>query len=176
MVQQPAIHFDVSQTIGERQFHELCNGPLQYDSIKPFHQEILDALAPSIHYQTQRFGYPESMYYWDWANSLIDGFLRQRTQTYLDAFDKSPLFKPYILSNTDDFVCYPNPSNNEAFIKLVNERSRPFEIVISDALGRVYYHQNHYFAPLENLEIGTMLNPGFYIIKVGTKYQRFLKK
>lgn len=159
-----------------RRLHELCNGPLQYDSIKPFHQEILDALAPSIHYQTQRFGYPESMHYWDWANSLIDGFLRQRTQTYLDAFDKSPLFKPYILSNTDDFVCYPNPSNNEAFIKLVNERSRPFEIVISDALGRVYYHQNHYFAPLENLEIGTMLNPGFYIIKVGTKHQRFLKK
>lgn len=156
---------------------ELCNGPLQYDSIAPFHKAMMQVLAPSIDNQRQRFGYPPSMDYWLWANRLIDDFLKQRTGTYLEAFYESPLFKPFDSpTSTDDFICFPNPSDDAVYIKMIDERSRPLEITVSDALGRIYYHENHYFAPCETLEVGSQLNPGLYIIRVGTTYQRFLKK
>lgn len=160
-----------------QRLYELCNGPLQYDSIAPYHQAIKQKLAPSISDQTQRFGYPETMDYWNWGNYLIDNFLKQRTATYLNEFEQLAMFKPTsYIDNTDDFVCFPNPTYDAIYIQLLNGRSRPLEITVSDALGKIYIHENHYFVPSETLQLGSSLNPGLYIIKVGTSYHRFLKK
>lgn len=158
-----------------QRLHELCNGPLQYDSIAPYHQAMMQALAPSIDDQGHRFGHPSSIDYWLYANYLIDDFLKQRTATYLDEFAQLNMFKPSQAADTDDFICFPNPTNDVVYIQLLNGRSRPLEITVSDALGRVYAHENHYFVPSETLQIGSSLNPGLYIVKIGSCYHRFLK-
>lgn len=157
--------------------HALCESLLTYEQIVPYLNYVVEALRPEIENHRQRFGYPESVSSWEWSNTIVDDFLKQRPDSFLSIIDNNPIFKvSNHPTNTDDFACYPNPSDNEVYIKMLDEKSRPLDITISDVLGRVYYHENHYFAPNEILEIGSRLNPGLYIIKVGTSYHRFLKK
>lgn len=157
--------------------HYLCDSLLQYEQTAPYLNDITEKLQPEIERHTYRFGYPDSLFAWSNGNILIDGFLKRRTENYLNAIDHLPYLKPSDHpSNTTDFICYPNPTDNAAYIQMLDEKSRPFDITISDVLGRIYLQENHYFGPSERLEFGSKLRPGLYIIKVGEKHQRFLKQ
>ena len=159
-----------------QRLNELCCGPLQYDSIAPLFQEIRNILRPEIPNMTQRFGYPESMDYWNWTNSLINRFLQQRTNAFLVSFENFiPAQIHHFQSETDQFICYPNPTCDEINVTMLDGRSRLTNILVYDLNGTVRLCEEKYLAPCSAFALGKSLRPGVYVIKIGPHTKTFVK-
>ena len=156
--------------------NELCNSILRYDSVAPYLDDVVDAMRFEIPNQTARFGYPESIGYWDWSVSLVRDFIRARVDAYLEAYDSFELFKSHDYSqHTDDFIVYPNPVGNVVSIMMLDGRSRVTDIVLCDMLGRVYLNDKAYISACEPLVLPIDLRPGVYVLRIGAKSHKIIR-
>ena len=160
----------------ESRVDALCNGVLQYDSLAPFLNGIEQDLRAEVPRQIDRFGYPESMDYWTWGVYLVRSFLEDRIGAYQQACeDFEPLKLHQYQSNTDDFVIYPNPVEDEVHIKMLDGRSRTTGFVLCDVSGRVIVGGTCYLPACQEIVLNLDLRAGIYVVKIGPYAHRFVK-
>ena len=154
----------------------LCNSVLLFDNLNPILSGLEQALQAEIPSQIDRFGYPESYEYWQWGCYLTRDFLRERVSAYQAACDDFELLKPHqYQSNTNDFVIYPNPTDNEVHIRMLDGRSRTTGFVLCDVTGRVILGGKSYLPAYQEIVLGSELRSGVYLVRIGSKVHRFVK-
>ena len=147
---------------------ELCSSVLQYDSVIPFLDEVEQALRQEVPNEIARFGYPESMNYWDWGLYLIRDFLSVRVLAYQQACSEfDPLKEHDYQSNTDDFVVFPNPVDDVVNIMMLDGRSRAVDYNLLDMSGRSYMNGTMYIPACTTLKLHLNLSAGIYVLKIG---------
>lgn len=159
-----------------RRVYELCATVLQYDTVCPILDEVAEALRPEVPRQIARFGYPQSMDYWNWSLSLIRRFFGHRVAAYQAAVDAFESLKPHqYQTNTDDFVIYPNPTEDVVHIRMLDGRSRATDFVVCDVLGRAIVNGTCYLSACGEMVLGAELRSGVYFVRIGSKVHRFVK-
>ena len=78
-------------------------------------------------------------------------------------------------SNTDDFVIYPNPAENEVHIKMLDGRSRKTTFVLCNDKGTVVMSGDCYLSACQEIVLGSELHTGVYIVKIGSYVHKFVK-
>jgi len=154
--------------------NELCHGLLQYDSIAPLVQSITQTLEPEISRQTNRFGYPKSLNAWYYGNSVVDHYLQQRTENYLNGFGQfvQTLFNEEFQAR--QMACFPNPTKDILFVETQNFASlpNPTEYRITNLTGQTLL-QGRINDEIQQINIES-LPTGMYFITVGTATQKFV--
>ena len=147
---------------------ELCGNEFQYRNTHSILQEVTQTLQPFIVSQSNRFGYPESLSAWLWANNYIDSYLQNRTETYLEELENFAPAQPHAYaSNTNQFIVYPNPVQNTFYIMMADGRSRQVNLSITDITGRVLYHYEGWIPACEPIVIENHWTSGIYFIHNG---------
>ena len=160
----------------ENRVNELCNSNLQYSSIEPFLNGLEQELRGEIQRHIDRFGYPESVDYWNWGLYLFRRFLNDRTIAYRQACENfEPLKEHHYQKNTNDFVIYPNPTEDVANIVMLDGRSRATSFIICDVMGRMLVNGIGYMSACEPFVIGEELRSGVYVVRIGEVSHRFVK-
>ena len=155
---------------------ELCSNEFQYENMAPYLDEVMEAIRLEVPNQVDRYAYPENLYMWEWGCSLVRDFLRSRVDNYLEECARfEPLKVHQYVSNTDDFVIYPNPTENEVHIKMLDGRSRKTTFVLSDVMGRVVLGGECYLSACQEIVLGSELRSGVYVVKIGPHVHRFVK-
>lgn len=154
---------------------ELCGNEFQYGNTSEILHDLIETLRPNIPEQQLRFGYPHPLSLWDFGNDLIDDFLYHRVERYLEAIDDFPLFKTdYRLSDLDQFICYPNPSEGIFTIRMKEAWPHSVEINIYSITGMPLYHKTLDTPEEEGLVFDSNLPAGVYIIQIGSCFQRLI--
>ena len=156
--------------------NELCNSVLQNSSPAT----ILDGIVRDIRFevpnQVARFGYPDNMDYWNWACSLSRDFLVNRVADYQVLCENFESLKIHdYQSNTDEFVIYPNPTEDEVHIMMLDGRSRETGFLLCDVMGRVIMGGTAYLSACQEIVLGSELRSGVYIVKIGPYVHKFVK-
>ena len=160
----------------ESRVNELCNTVFQFDNLFPLLDGIKQSLCMEVPRQIARFGYPESVDYWNWGCYLVEEFLHDRVNVYREACDSfEPLKQHQYQSNTDDFVIYPNPAEDVVRIKMLDGRSRATSFVLCDMTGRVIKGGTCYLSACQEIELGAELRSGVYVVKIGPYVHKFVK-
>lgn len=160
----------------ENRVDELCNNALQYDSVAPFLDGLVQEIRDEIPRQIGRLGYPETIDYWNWGIYLVRDFLRERNIVYQQACDNfEPLKVHHYQSNTNDFVVYPNPTDDVVHVKMLDGRSRAINIMLCDAMGRVILEGKRYLSACQEIVLGSELRSGVYVLKIGDEVHRIVK-
>ena len=155
---------------------ELCNGILQYDSVNAILTEVEQALRLEVPNEIARFGYPESMNYWDWGLYLIRDFLSDRVLAYQQACSEfEPLKEHDYQSNTDAFDVFPNPVEDVVNIMMLDGRSRAVDCNLLDISGRSYMNGTMYIPACTTLRLHLDVPAGVYVLKIGGEEHRILK-
>ena len=155
----------------------LCATELRYENTVPFLEEIRNGIGSEIPSQVFRFGYPESVDFWNWSIYLVDEFLRQRVDSYLTQYENyAPAKQSDFQSNTDEFAIYPNPTDDVVHIKMLDGRSRVTSLMLCDIMGRVFREGTCYMSACQEIVLGSDLRSGVYVVKIGDISHRFLKK
>ena len=155
---------------------ELCSGVLQYDAVAPFLDGVEQDLRWEVPNEIARFGYPESLNYWDWGLYLIRDFLSGRVLAYQQACAEfEPLKEHDYQPNTNDFVVYPNPVEDVVCIKMLDGRSRAVDYNLLDMSGRSYMNGMMYIPACATLKLRLDLAAGVYVLKIGGEAHRILK-
>lgn len=155
----------------------LCATELRYENTVPFLEEIRNGIGSEIPSQIFRFGYPESVDFWNWSIYLVDEFLRQRVDSYLTQYENyAPAKQSDFQSNTDEFAIYPNPTDDVVHIKMLDGRSRVTSLMLCDIMGRVFREGTCYMSACQEIVLGSDLRSGVYVVKIGDISHRFLKK
>jgi hypothetical protein len=166
---------DFKREFAER-VEDLCSEAFQYENTVPYLNEIKDEILYEIPYQAFRFGYPESCDFWYWSIYLVDEFLRHRVESYLQQYDTYVPSKPFdFQSNTDDFIIYPNPTEDDVNIMMLDGRSRVTSFTVCDVMGRLVENGIGYLSACEPLVIGQELPSGVYVVRIGEISHRFVK-
>ena len=166
---------DFKREFAER-MEDLCSEAFQYENTVPYLNEIKDEILYEIPYQAFRFGYPESCDFWYWSIYLVDEFLRHRVESYLQQYDTYVPSKPFdFQSNTDDFIIYPNPTEDEVNIMMLDGRSRVTSFTVCDVTGRLVENGIGFLSACEPLVIGQELPSGVYVVRIGEISHRFVK-
>ena len=160
----------------ENRVSELCNTVFQFDNLFPLLDGMKQTLCLEIPHQTARFGYPESVDYWNWGCYKVEDFLRDRVNAYREACDGfEPLKLHQYQSNTDDFALYPNPTEDVVHIKMLDGRSRTTGFVLCDLSGRVILGGTGYLSACQEIVLGSELRSGVYVVKIGPYMHKFVK-
>ena len=163
-------HFDERLNL---RLNELCQGPLQYDSIIPSFRSITQTLEPEIARQTNRFGYPLSLNAWYYGNSIVDHFLQQRTMSYFDCYSSFIQTLHNEEFHAQQMACYPNPAKDVLFVETQNVASQP------DPTYRIANHegqtimQGHITAEKQQINIES-LPAGMYFITFAGETRKFM--
>lgn len=153
-----------------------CASEFRYENTVTYLDEVKNQIAGEIPCHIFRFGYPESVDYWNWSISLVDDFLRHRIDSYRQQYENYLPAKPSeFQSNTDDFVVYSNPADDEIHIKMLDGRSRVTDFLLCDVSGRVIRGGTCYLSACQEIVLGSGLSSGVYIVKIGSYVHRFLK-
>ena len=156
--------------------NELCNTILQFNSIMSILDGIVQDLRLEVPNHIARFGYPNSLDYWNWGCSLAQDFLRNRVADYQEACDNfEPLKMHDYQSNTNDFVVYPNPTEDMVHIMMLDGRSRETSFLLCDAMGRVIIGGKSYMSACQEIVLGAELRSGVYVVKIGSYVHKFVK-
>ena len=156
--------------------NELCISVLQNNSTTAILDGIVQDLRLEVPNQIARFGYPENMHYWNWACSLSRDFLVNRVADYQKFCENfEPLKAHDYQSNTDDFVLYPNPTEDVVHIMMLDGRSRETSFLLCDAMGRVILGGKSYLSACQEIVLGSELRSGVYIVKIGPYAHKFIK-
>ena len=156
--------------------NELCNTVLQNNFTTAILDGIVQDLRLEVPNQVARFGYPENMDYWNWACSFSRDFLMNRVADYQEACEKfEPLKIHDYQSNTDDFILYPNPTEDVVHIMMLDGRSRETSFLLCDAMGRVILGGKSYLSACQEIVLGSELRSGVYVIKIGPYVHKFVK-
>ena len=156
--------------------YALCDNNFRYGSIVVLLNGIESELRPEMSNHIQRFGNPISYSYWDWGLYLVRQFLEDRVEDYLAAYEAyEPCKIHQYQSNTDDFVIYPNPTEDEVHIKMLDGRSRKTSFVLCDVMGRVVLGGDCYLSACQEIVLGSELRSGVYVVKIGPHVHRFVK-
>ena len=156
--------------------NELCNSVLQNSSTATILDEIVRDMCLEVPNQVARFGYPDNKDYWNWACSLSRDFLVNRVadyQVFCENFESLKIHD--YQSNTDEFVIYPNPTEDEVHIMMLDGRSRETGFLLCDALGRVIMGGKSYLSACEEIVLGSDLRSGVYFVKIGPHVHKFVK-
>lgn len=160
----------------ENRVNELCNSVLQYESTKPLLDGLEQAMRAEMSNHIARFGYPENMEQWDLGMVLVRVFLQGRVAAYQQACSDFESLKEHdYQSNTNDFVVYPNPVEEEVNIMMLDGRSREVDYELVDVLGRSYNKGTAYIPACTVTKLQVDLRPGVYILKIGGEAHRVLK-
>ena len=148
---------------------ELCSSLFLYENTYPVVHDLLETLRPKIVEQGYRFGYPESVSFWDNGNSLIYSFLENRVEGYLDAMENSPLLDiEDLFYDFNSFICYPNPSNGTIFINIIDNQVNTYNIQVYNLVGSLVYEK-----PV-SMSLNLDLPAGMYIVKIGKSTQKII--
>ena len=155
---------------------ELCSDRFQYENVAPYLDEVMETIRLEVPNQIDRYACPENMNMWEWGCSLVRDFLRNRVGNYLEECDRfEPLKVHQYESNTDDFVIYPNPTENEVHIKMLDGRSRKTTFELCDVMGRVVLGGDCYLSACQEIVLGSGLRSGVYVVKIGPYVHKFIK-
>ena len=153
-----------------------CASEFRYENTVTYLDEVKNQIAGEIPCHISRFGYPESVDYWNWSISLVDDFLRHRIVSYRQQYENYLPAKPSeFQSNTDDFVVYSNPADDEIHIKMLDGRSRVTSFLLCDVTGRIIQGGTCYLSACQEIVLDSGLSSGVYIVKIGSYVHRFLK-
>ena len=78
-------------------------------------------------------------------------------------------------SNTDEFVLYPNPTEDVVHIMMLDGRSRETDFLLCDVMGRVILGGTAYLSACQEIVLGSELRSGVYIVKIGPYVHKFIK-
>jgi hypothetical protein len=155
---------------------ELCATNFQPDSLLPVLNGLEQSLRMEIPSQIARFGYPESVDFWNWGCSLVETFLCDRVAHFQAACNDFEALQPHQYpQNTNDFVVYPNPVTDEIRIKMLDGRSRTTGMVLCDMQGRLYVNGTAYVPPCEAFVIRVDLPAGVYVLTIGGEAHLIVK-
>ena len=154
----------------------LCNTIMRYDNTALYLDEVQQAMVGEVPNMIARFGYPESINYWYWGCFLARDFLCNRVAAFLKQCDSfEPLKVHHYESNTDDFVIFPNPTEDEVNIMMLDGRSRKVDFVLCDVMGRCMINGTRYLHACEPVVLGSELRSGVYVVKIGPYSHKFVK-
>lgn len=156
--------------------NELCNHVLQSNSMIAVLDGLVQDIRLEVPNQIARFGYPESMNYWNWACSLSRDFLSNRVADYQESCeDFEPLKIHDYQSNTNDFVVYPNPTEDVVHIRMLDGRSRKTDFMLCDVSGQVLLTGKSYLSACQEIVLGSELHGGVYVVRIGPYVHKFVK-
>lgn len=156
--------------------NELFNTVLQSNSTIAILDGIVEDMRLEVPNQIARFGYPDHLDYWNWGCSLSRDFLMNRVADYQEACESFESLKIHdYQSNTDDFVIYPNPTDDMVHIRMLDGRSRATGFVLCDVTGRVILGGKSYLSACQEIVLGSELRSGVYVVKIGPHVHRFVK-
>ena len=160
----------------ERRVNELCNTVFQFENLFPLLDGLEQTLRLEVPNLIARHGYPESIDYWNWGCFLVEEFLRDRVAAYQEACNGfEPLKVHQYQSNTNDFVIYPNPTDDVVHIKMLDGRSRTTEFLLCDMSGQVIMGGTGYLPACTDIVLGSELRSGVYVVKIGSYVHKFVK-
>ena len=156
--------------------NELCNSVLQNSSTTTILDGIVRDMRLEVPNQVARFGYPDNMDYWNWACSLSRDFLVNRVADYQVFCENYESLKIHdYQSNTDEFVLYPNPTEDVVHIMMLDGRSRETSFLLCDLMGRVIMGGKSYLSACQEIVLGSELRSGVYVVKIGQYAHKFVK-
>lgn len=156
--------------------YELCSNVLRYENTSAVFNDIVETLRPKIADQRHRFGYPPDDDMWNYGNSLIDSFLEQRVEHYIDYMEAFPLLQPDVtFSAMDRFDVFPNPTNGSFTVLMDELYTRPVAITIYNAVGQTVFHQVHQVSANDPIRIDADLPAGVYFVRIGSIVQKLVK-
>lgn len=155
---------------------ELCNSVLQNSSTTTILDGIVRDMRLEVPNQVARFGYPDNMDYWNWACYLSRDFLVNRVADYQVFCENYESLKIHdYQSNTDEFVLYPNPTEDVVHIMMLDGRSRETGFLLCDVMGRVIMGGTAYLSACQEIVLGSELRSGVYFVKIGQHVHKFVK-
>lgn len=156
--------------------HELCDGLFRYENTSAIFNDVVMTLRPKIEDQRHRFGYPASVADWDVGNALIDDFLRNRVERYLDDVERFPLLKEDITHmQFDYFVCYPNPTDGKMQVKMQTEWPRLVDVYVYNVVGQLVYRSSEPVMTDKTFTIDADLSVGVYLVRIGSCVQKVVR-
>lgn len=156
--------------------NELCNSVLQNSSTTTILDGIVRDMRLEVPNQVARFGYPDNMDYWNWACYLSRDFLVNRVadyQVFCESYESLKIHD--YQSNTDEFVLYPNPTEDVVHIMMLDGRSRETDFLLCDVMGRVIMGGTAYLSACQEIVLGSELRSGVYFVKIGQHVHKFVK-
>ena len=159
----------------EDKIEKWCSEALNYGNMSQYYFHIKEQLSPEIENQSNRFGNPEHFGYWNWACTLTNDFLLNRTNTY--AFEWSNFMGLDESQTQRQFFCHPNPFYDEIHIRFDENSTMPSEIEIYDVLGQKVFSEHCVLSGTENqISIKPDLIAGIYFLKINGSMQKIIRR
>lgn len=154
-------------------YFELKQDQLSYSRMHGYLAEYANLVAGEIPSQVERFGFPSN--YEDWQSDMdfVDNILRNSHQKMEQAmFD----FFAVDENVADQFVCFPNPFENELHLSFDDKPINANEIEIYDLMGRKLYSYRIPDTDKVNASLMLDLSSGAYILRIGSTSRLIIRK
>lgn len=95
----------------------LCNNYMFYDTTSFYLYDLKNTISGEIQSQSDRFGYPRSLNYWNWTITVNGDFLQNGVANYMSSLDDFLNHIGISEETENSIVCYPNPTKDVVYIK-----------------------------------------------------------
>ena len=157
----------------ESRFIDLFDEAFDFSVTSPIFEDIRTKIETEIPFQSDRFGFPQSMEAWELDMNRVNYFLNARKYYILDPLHSLMDGLPEKLSN--NVWCYPNPFSDEIHLFLQTDDEKIHEIAIYDLLGRKVLSEIVVTDNGNEIILNPKLPAGVYVLKMGGHSQRIVR-
>lgn len=151
-------------------YYELKQDELSYPRMHGYLEEYANLVSGEIPSQVERFGFPNSYGKWQSDIDFVDKILLNSNQKMEQA-----MFN-YFDIDEYEFVCFPNPFENELHLAFEYKPVDANEIEIYDLMGQKVFSQKIADTNGINVTITPDLTSGVYILKIGRATRLVIRK
>ena len=149
----------------KQRFDELMNSVFRYENLNPLFEDIKATLAPEVPFQSERFGFPDSVETWNTYLGHTHWFLLKRCEYLVPKLGE---FMHWSVPEqcSADLQIYPNPFIDQVTLSLESEMDRTGVCVVYDMMGRqVFSQQVSLHQGPNTVSLNLSLAPGIYFLK-----------
>ena len=161
----------------ESRFHELLDSDLDFLNTRPLFENIENAIAMEIPFQSSRFGCPESVELWNSKMGQTRWFLLRRCEYIV------PVLEEYMNQwvSVDEFPMafdvFPNPTSGSITLQIDAEQPNTTSCCVCDMAGRQMYIQMVSLDAGPNMvTLDLPLSPGIYLLKINDRVTKIVRQ
>ena len=151
----------------DRRLHELTSTIFAYSNTSHYLEQIRDAVAPEVEWQSERFSMPQNVASWRSAVDDIDLFLRQRPDIYCKQME-TLILAP--VNSDQQFCLYPNPAHSAVNLQGSSSEPEWIQYYLYDSMGRLVMQNDAFFIPqpsVTRLDLSS-LPAGVYTLRLSS--------
>lgn len=154
-------------------YFELKQDHLSYSRMHGYLEEYANLVSDEIPSQVERFGFPGSFRQWQSDMDFVDNILRNSHQKM-----EQGMFEFFAVDENvaNQFVCFPNPFENELHLEFDDNRIDANEINIYDLTGRKVFSQRIHDMSQSDVSLLLDLTSGAYILRIGETSKLIIRK